>query len=109
MIAYLLSHPMQIVLVLMCVVVVASLYVAHKRTDIAFDLLDLLMENGRVSKIACTFLATFIITSWVIVKLTLDEKLTEGFLTVYGGFWITPLVAKLVFGKSAPDAPAVVP
>ena len=101
MIAFLMAHPMQIALALMCVVVVLSLWLAHKRRDIDFDLLDLLMENGRVSKIACTFLATFILTSWVIVKLTLEGKLTEGFLTVYGGFWVVPLVARVIFGKSS--------
>ena len=73
--------------------------------SVDFDLRDLLMENGKVSKIACTFMAAFALTSWVILKLTLDGKMTEGYLTSYGLMWVAPLVSKVVFNKTEAPKP----
>ena len=72
-----------------------SFYRAQKNPQFAFDLFDLLMEGGRLSKTAVAFMATLSVTSWIMVRLTLDGKLTEGYFTGYAVAWIAPLVAKL--------------
>lgn len=81
-----------------------SMYRAHKSGDAAFvhfNLMDLIMENGRVSKLACVFMGSFGVTSWIMVRLTLDGKMTEMLFSAYAAAWIAPIVAKL-FSPSPP-------
>lgn len=66
-----------------------------------FDLLDLIMENGRASRLAAAFFVTLIVTSWIMVKLAIDQKMSEGYLIAYGGMWISPILAKM-FATSPP-------
>lgn len=80
--------------------VLISFWRAQKRADIQFDLLDLLIENGRVSKIAVSYNLTFLITAWVIIHQEIKGTLTEGMFGLYGGMWVLPLVAKFVFNKN---------
>lgn len=87
-----------------------SLYRAHRSDGAAFaqfNLLDLIMENGRVSRIACVFLGSFAVTSWIMIRLTMDGKMTEGYLTSFGALWIIPLTAKLF--SPAPITPNAKP
>jgi len=65
-----------------------------------FDLTDLIVENGKVSNIACAMLGSFLLTSWVIVYLTLNNRVTENYLTIYVGAWVAPIIAKLLKGVS---------
>ena len=79
-----------------------SFYRAQRNPLFSFDLFDLLMENGRLSKTSVAFVSTLFVTSWIMVWLTLDGKLTEGYFTGYAVAWIAPLVAKL-FSPPPPD------
>ena len=81
-----------------------SFYRAQKNQNFSFDLFDLVMENGKLSKTSVAFMATLIVTSWVMLRLTLDGKLSDGIFMGYGAVWITPLVAKL-FSVPPKDAP----
>ena len=73
-----------------------TLYRAHKDKDLSnFNLFDLLMEGGRVSRLACAFLASFIMTSAIMWKLAIEGKMTEGYFIAYGGMWVAPIIAKL--------------
>jgi hypothetical protein len=82
-------------LLIIALVIAWSFYRAHRNADFVFNVFDLIMENGRVSRIACAFLATLIVTSWVVVRLTLDGHLTEGLFTAYVAAWVAPIIAKL--------------
>lgn len=79
-----------------------SLYRAHKDPAFRLDLFDLVMSDGRLSRIAVAFVVTLVATTWIMVRLTLDGKLTEGYFTGYALAWIAPVVAKLF---SAPQPP----
>ena len=79
-----------------------SMYRAHKDPSINFNLLDLLMDNGRISKTAFAFMLTLSVTSWIMLRLTLDGKLTEGYFTGYGLMWVGPLVAKMFAAPTPP-------
>lgn len=68
-----------------------------------FDLTDLLMENGKLSKIALAFFVALAITSWVVIDLQLSGKMTEGYYMAYGGMWVGPLVARVLWGKKPED------
>lgn len=88
---------MLVVILLLC----WSIYRAHKDPTVRFNLLDLLMDSGRLSKTAFAFMLTLSITSWLMIRITLEGKLTEGYFTAYGAMWVAPLVAKL-FSTPAP-------
>lgn len=96
-------------LLIVALVIAWSLYRAHRVQDNTFNLLDLIMENGRVSKLACVFLGSFGVTSWLMVRLTLDGKMTEGYLTAYGALWIIPITAKLFSPAPLRDPDATLP
>jgi hypothetical protein len=72
-----------------------SFYSAQKDVTNVFNLFDLIMENGRVSKVAVAFMATLGVTSWIMVRLAIDGKLTEGYFTGYGLMWVAPIIAKM--------------
>ncbi len=72
-----------------------SFYRLQKDATNDFNLFDILMERGRVSRIAVAFMTTLVITSWIMIKLTVDGKMTEGFLMSYGGMWVAPIIAKM--------------
>lgn len=91
------------ILAVAVIVVGITLIVAHRshRHD-EFCLLDLLMENGRISKFSCILMGSFMVTTWIVAHLAVTGKLTEGYLTIYGALWITPSVAKLLKGDTPP-------
>ena len=93
---------MLVALCLLALLVSVSLWRAHRNAAYTFDLLDLIMENGRVSKISVAFMLVLGVTSWVIINLMVKDKMTEGYLATYGTMWVMPLVAKVVFAKSEP-------
>ncbi len=97
---------MGVVLLMMVLGVVATLFAYHKdKGDYkTFDLTDLIMENGRISKLASTMLGAFVIHSWIMVELTLANKMTEGYITLYGTIWIAPVLAQM-FTKPAATPP----
>ena len=91
-------------LLIVALVIAWSFYKAHKNEEgrfAAFNLLDLLLENGRVSRIACAFMATLVVTSWVVIKLTIENKLTDVIFGAYLTAWVAPIIAKLFSGPSA--------
>lgn len=94
---------MLIVLAGALVFVVLSFWRAHNKPGFDFNAFDLVMENGKVSKIAFTFMAAFAVTTWILIDLQLKGKMTETYLMTYGGMWVASLVAKVVFNKN--DAP----
>lgn len=87
-------------LALAAALVLWSMWRAHRSRLLDFNLFDLITENGRVSKIAVSYMLVLGVTTWVIVWLTVRDKLTEGYFTAYGALWVAPLVAKVVFNKT---------
>lgn len=93
-------NPMIIVLAVACLCIVVSFWRAHRNHAFTFDAFDLVMENGKVSKIAVAFMLVLGVTTWVIIDQQIAGKLTEGMFGLYGGMWVLPLVAKVVFNKT---------
>lgn len=66
---------------------------------------DLLLdENGKTSKAACVMFGSFVVTTWCIVYLTANDKLTEGYFGAYLTAWVAPLVANIIKGRQEPPA-----
>lgn len=91
-------------LLIVALAVAWSLYRAQRDPAITFNLYDLIIENGRVSKLACVFMGSFAATTWAFIKVALDGKMTSEILLTYGGLWVVPITAKLF---SPPMATAV--
>lgn len=90
------------VLAVAAALLIVTFWRAHRDTLAQFNAFDLIMEEGRVNRIALCFMVAFAVTTWVIVFLALRDKLTEGYLTSYGIMWVAPLVTKVIFNKSEP-------
>lgn len=82
-------------LIVFMLLVVWSFYRAQRDETVAFNLLDLVMENGRVSKLAFAFMTGLVCLTWIMIKLTQTGKMTEGYVGLYGATIIAPVIAKL--------------
>ena len=87
---------MVIVLAIAVFLITVAAIRLHQRADNDFNILDLLMENGRVSKAAVVMMGAFSLTSWMMVELTLIGKMAEGYFGLYAAAWIAPVVVKLI-------------
>jgi len=87
------------VLTLTALVLLWSLIRAHRDPATDINLFDLLMENGRLSKVAVAFMVTLLVTSWVLIRLAIDGKMTDIVFAAYGAVWITPLLSKMWLPK----------
>lgn len=95
---------MLVILAVAALLVAVSFWRAHSRPGFEFNAFDLIMEGGKVSKIAMAFMLVLAVTTWIVVDLQIKGHLTEGYFTMYGTMWVVPLVAKVVFNKT--DLPA---
>lgn len=72
-----------------------------------FDVLDLFMENERLSKAAVVMMGSYALTTWLMVYLALHDKLTEGYFGLYATAWIAPVVVRLITGGA--PTPQIMP
>jgi hypothetical protein len=79
-----------------------ALYRAQLNQQNQIDLLDLLSENGRLSRSACVMMGAFGVTTWMLIQLTLNGKMTEGFFGLYSAAWIAPTVTRMIVNGTAP-------
>lgn len=92
-----------VLMALIAAAVAWSLYRVHRNPNVEFNLLDLLMENGRVSKVSCLVMGSFAVTTWIMVSLTLTGRQTEGYFTIYGAVWVAPLLARMFAASTKPE------
>lgn len=84
-------------------VILITFWLAHQSNS-SFNALDLIMEDRKVSRVAFAFMLVLGVSTWVIVDQQIKGRLSEGIFGLWIASWVTPLVAKMVFGKS--DMPA---
>ena len=81
-----------------------SMYRAQRDKEFAsFNLFDIIMDSGRLSRLAVVFMGTWFVTSAIMVQLVLDNKMTEGYFTAYAAAWIAPIISKLFAPAPAPS------
>ncbi len=90
---------MLIILAFGAVVVVISFWRAHRKPEFEFNAFDLIMENGRVSRLALWFNISGAVSTWVIIDLETKDRLTDGMFGLWLGAWVGSIIAKLVFDK----------
>lgn len=86
---------MDAVIMIAALAVVWVCYKAQKNPNFQFDIFDLVMHEGKLSKTSVAFMVTLIVTSWVLIRATLDGKLTDTFFIAYGTMWVAPLLTKM--------------
>lgn len=104
-------EPWQIALIvalLVALIIMISLRRMHNDAS-TFDLRDLLVENGRVSKAAAVMMGSFAATTWAFIYLTLAGKLTEGIFGLYAATWIAPVVSRLIKSNGSAQQPEAMP
>lgn len=94
--------PSDAALLIFALLVAWSFYRAQRNQAFSFDLFDLVMENGRVSKLAVAFMTGLVVLSWIMIRLTISGKMTEGYVGLYGSIIIAPTIAKL-FSSNDPS------
>ncbi len=91
-------------LLIISLVVAWSIYRAHRNPAYEFSFFDLVMENGKLSRLACVFMGSFGVSSWIVIRATMDGKMTELLFAAYGAMWVAPIMAKL-FAPAPLNAP----
>lgn len=86
-------------------VIAYSLYRAHCDPDNKINLVDLVLENGRMSRTGVAFMVTLGFSVWMMVNLEVKGHMTEGYFTTFCAVWVTPIVARLVFQKPDQQSP----
>lgn len=88
------------------IVALLALLVWHRSRDSSVDLTDLLMENGRISRLAVTWLGSFAVMTFGFVYLLLTKALTDMYVGIYTATWAAPIITKLFAVKPViPDKP----
>ena len=74
----------------------------HKNPTNPVDLTDLLMENGRLSRLGVTWMGSFLVMTFGFVYLILKGTITDTYAALYSATWAAPIVAKLWTPKEPP-------
>lgn len=95
--------------ILACAVLAILWSLERKSNDRAsrFSFDELLTEDGKTSKAACLMFGSFAVATWLIVFLTVNGKITEGYFTAYLGFYVAPAVARIIKGPDATNSSTV--
>lgn len=96
------------VLALGAALVVISFWRAHLKPDFNFDMFDLIMENGRVSRLALWYNLAGASSTWVVVDSQIKGALTEGLFGLWLAAWVGPIIARLVFNKTEMPTPGTI-
>lgn len=64
-------------------------------------------DTGKISKAACVMFGSFALSSWLMVFLAVEGKMTEGYFGAYLTAWVFPVVTKIIKGPAAPPSTTV--
>lgn len=93
----LVDYAMPLLLALAVLAMLFALVRRSRSAHSALNLDDLLLgEDGKLSKAAAVMIGAFAMTTWLMVYLALQGKMTEGYLAIYVGAWIAPTVTRLI-------------
>jgi hypothetical protein len=95
---------LMVVALVVVILMAATMLTKRDRSSAsAINLEDLLLgDDGKLSKAAAVMMGAFAMTTWLMVYLALNNKMTEGYLAIYVGAWIAPTVTRLIIVKPTP-------
>jgi hypothetical protein len=89
------QNVMLVLLGLAFLSIIFAFWRAHKlRTD--FDIVDLVMQDGKISRIGTAFMLTLLVSSWVIINKQMKGELDSTTFSLWMAAWVGPLVARVV-------------
>ena len=90
------KHDLVAILFLVAILAaLIGLYLWHRNKDSQVDISDLLMENGRLSKMAFTWMGSFVVMSFGFIYAVIQGKLSDTYAALYAATWAVPIVTKL--------------
>ncbi len=91
------------------IVILVAVFIAiraHRNPRGPIDLADLVLgHDGRISKSAVLLMSGYAFCLWLMGYLAVNDKMTEGYFTVFGGLAIAPFIAQLLKSEPAPEPP----
>jgi hypothetical protein len=83
--------------------VIWSFYHAQRDPSNNFNLFDLIIDGGKVSRIGFAYLVGLLVSSWVLIKMVENEaRNIDVVFSAYLAAWVIPIVSKL-FSPPAPS------
>ena len=77
-------------------IVLWGFYRAQRDPANSLNIWDLVMENGRMSRIGFAYLVGLLVTSWVLINMAQNEQRSlDVVFSAYLAAWVAPIVAKL--------------
>lgn len=93
------------ILAIVVLLIIWTLIRRSRSATSGIDLDDLLLgDDGKVSKAAAVMFGAFGLTTWVIIYLTINDKLSDSYFTAYLAAWVAPTVARIIKGSDAPTS-----
>lgn len=82
-----------------------SFWKTHRDPASSINIFDLVLEGGKLSRLACAFWAAFGVLTWVMIKVMQANEMETGYVMAYGGMFVAPIIAKM-FSLPPPPTPA---
>jgi len=90
-------HGMLLVLALLVLLIMWALARRNKNQASKISLDDLLIgDDGKMSSPKAVMFGSFAMTTWTIIYLTINDKLTETYFGAYLAAWVVPAVTALI-------------
>lgn len=97
------NHIHDITGLIILLVLIISIWKLHKDPKNSFNILDTIMDNGRVSKIAFVFMGSWLALTFVFIGQHFQNKMTDALYMAYGTVCFAPIIARM-FSTSTPSA-----
>lgn len=95
----------------LCLLALIALWTVIRRSNNGkskINLDDLLLgEDDKMSRAAVVLMASFAVTTWGMVYMWLNDKMTEAYFGAYGLLFVTPAVTKLIVNAGVAKAKAM--
>lgn len=95
--------PLALIFLLVAVLLSLILWRWNRDPENDFELKDLLMENGKASKLACTWAGAFVTMTFAFIHLVLHDKLTDTYAGLYAATWCVPIITKMFAPPKPPE------
>lgn len=89
-----------LIAVIAIAIIALSIWRAHRDPEFdGFNVFDLLMENGKLDPAKCIAMGSWFMALWVMWRLTVEGKMTDGFFTAFLAACFAPAIAKMFAPK----------
>jgi amino acid transporter len=99
------KNGMMLILMLSVLIILWTLERKSRSSKSPFSWDALLVEDGQVSKPACLALGSFALMSWIMVYLTINDRLSEWYVSAYMLSFVAPSIVKIYKDRSQPTQP----